>query len=256
MRKLTFFSRLHYDGSAFVGWQRQPEGRTVQGEVERVLKELTRHDIPIVAAGRTDSGVHSRGQTVSFEVPEKWTAEDLHRAMNALMPQDIWVATVGDAPKGFNARRQATSRRYRYIVGCDAESRSPFRLKYEWALGHWPDLELLNQGADLFLGEHDFTGFSAVGQEKPHYRCEIGLCEWVRREGDQGIIFNVVANRFLHHMVRFMVGTMIDVGMKKRPLEDISRLLTASDNSQTSPPAPAQGLYLMHVEYPQLKEDL
>ena len=195
------------------------------------------------------------GQTISFEVSEKWTSRDLHRAMNSLLPEDIWVESVGNAPSGFDARKQATSRRYRYVIGCDPAASSPFRRRYEWALCRWPDMSLLDKAASLFLGEYDFTAFAAVGQEKPHYRCDIILSEWVRREEGKGIIFNIEANRFLHHMVRFIVGTIVDVGMKKRPLEDISLLLAAADNSQTSTPAPAHGLYFMHAEYPQLKEE-
>ncbi len=255
MDDLTFFSRIHYLGARFAGWQRQNDERTVQGEVELALASVTQRPISITAAGRTDSGVHSLGQTISFKLPSKWQAADLHRAINSQLPDDIWVETVGRAPDGFDARRHATSRRYRYLLGCDAAARSPFRRQLEWALCRWPDMDLMNQAAALFLGEHDFTAFAAVGQEKPHYRCDVFESEWVRREGGKGIIFNVEANRFLHHMVRFLVGTMVDVGMKKRPFEDIPHLLKASDNSQTSPPAPAQGLYLMRVEYPQLEEN-
>lgn len=255
MGNLPFFSRLHYDGTAFAGWQRQRGERTVQGEVERVLTDLTQQTIPVTAAGRTDSGVHSLGQIISFEVPGQWTSRDLHRAMNSLLPADIWVESVGNAPHGFNARKQATSRRYRYVIGCDPGARSPFRQQYEWALCSWPNLSLLDEAASLFLGECDFTAFAAVGQKKPHYRCDVILSEWVRREEGKGIIFNIEANRFLHHMVRFIVGTLVDVGMKKRPLEDVALLLAAPDNSQTSPPAPAHGLYFMHVEYPQFKEE-
>lgn len=245
------FAILHYNGTNFRGWQRQKEDRTVQGEVEAVLRRLTGGPVPIIAAGRTDSGVHALGQTVSFQVPSKWNPEDLHRGLNALLPRDVWVREVGLAAPGFDARRMATARRYQYRIGCDAGARSPFRRPYEWALSRPLNAALLDRCANLFSGEHDFTAFAAVGQEKEHYRCRIAVCEWDQREGGEGVIFHVEANRFLHHMVRFMVGTMVDVGLGNRPLDDIKELLQAPDNSATSPPAPPEGLYLVRVDYPQ-----
>jgi tRNA pseudouridine38-40 synthase len=250
MQVLPCYAVLHYLGHPFSGWQRQRTHRTVQGEFERVLERLVGRRIVTHAAGRTDAGVHALGQVVSFRLPARWEPATLHRALNALLPEDIWVARVGRAPEGFHARRHATARCYRYVVGCDAGSRSPFRRPFEWALGQPLQREALDEVARCFLGEHDFRAFAAVGQEKPHYRCRVAVSCWDARPNGEGFIFTVEADRFLHHMVRFMVGTMIDVGRGRRPPEDVVRLLGGVSNAETSPPAPPEGLYFVGVRYP------
>ena len=252
MSLLACYAILQYAGHEFAGWQRQPRARTVQGEVERVLERLTSHRVVTHAAGRTDAGVHALGQVVSFRVPTSWRPADLRRALNALLPDDIWVADVGEAPDGFHARRDAEARRYRYVVGCDAAAFSPFRRPYEWALGYALDGLALAAAARALPGEHDFRSFSAVGQRKPHYRCRIALAEWSERDGGQGYIFTIEADRFLHRMVRFLVGAMVDIGRARRPAEDMERLLTHRDNREASAPAPPGGLYLVQARYPRL----
>ena len=248
-----FYAVLHYLGRDFAGWQKQSADRTVQGELEAVLERLTGQRIVTNAAGRTDAGVHALGQVVSLRLPSSWTPENAQRAMNALLPPDIWVARVGRAPEGFHARKHATSRSYRYVVGCDPAAFSPFRRTFEWALGVPLDPGAMKEAAAALQGEHDFRAFSAVGQEKPHYRCQILVAEWEARRGDEGFIFHIEADRFLHRMVRFLVGTMVDVGRGRRPPTDIARLLATAVNSEASPPAPPEGLYLMGVRYPELE---
>ncbi len=256
MPGVTTYAVLHFVGQAFSGWQRQASARTVQGEFDAALERLVGRRVATYAAGRTDTGVHALGQVVSFEMAARWSPDELLRALRAILPHDIWVAKVDRAPTGFNARRDATARRYRYVVGCDAAAHSPFRRPFEWALTHDLDRTLLHHAAAPFLGEHDFRPYSAVGQEKPHYRCRVALAEWRERNDAEGFIFTVEADRFLHRMVRFMVGTMVDVGIGRRPLEDVSRLLERPDNSETSPPAPPQGLYLLGARYSQLENEV
>jgi tRNA pseudouridine38-40 synthase len=188
-------------------------------------------------------------------MPGRWQPSTLHRALNALLPPEIWVARLGAAPEGFHARRHATSRCYRYVVGCDAAAHSPFRWPLEWALGQPLDAQLLEAAAGEVAGEHDFRAFSAVGQRKPHYRCQVAVSRWDGRPNAEGFIFTIEADRFLHRMVRFLVGTMVDVARGRRPLEDIGRLLRSTSNAETSPPAPPHGLYLVGARYPQLLKD-
>jgi tRNA pseudouridine38-40 synthase len=247
-----FLAVLHYDGGGFVGWQRQPVGRTVQGELEAVLERLAGRRTAAVGAGRTDSGVHALGQGAGFALPDRWSAEPegLRRALNALLPRDIWAERVHPMRPGFHPRRSATGRRYRYVIGTDDAARSPFRRRYEWALGRAPDLERLRAAAALLLGEHDFRGLCAAGVVTPHHRCRVALAEWAPRADGTGVTFTIEADRFLHRMVRFCVGTMVDIALARRPPEDLSRLLTASDNQAASPPAPPHGLYLVTVRYP------
>jgi tRNA pseudouridine38-40 synthase len=246
----TFLARLHFDGTGFVGWQRQPAGRSVQSEFERVLERLFERPTVAHAAGRTDAGVHAVGLAVGFAAPRRWSPTDLRRALNALLPRDCWIESVHPMQPGFHARKSAMSRRYRYDIGLDDGAASPFRRPFEWALGRPLDLAALRAAARLLLGEHDFRAFAAKGEPKPHYRCRLVRAEWRARPDGRGVSFDVEADRFLHHMVRMLVGTMVDIGLDRRPLADIEALLERGDNSETSPPAPPQGLYFVGATYP------
>jgi tRNA pseudouridine38-40 synthase len=247
----TFLATLHFDGTGFVGWQRQPAGRSVQAEFERVLERLFEHRTAAHAAGRTDAGVHAVGLGVSFHAPESWSAIALRRGLNALLPRDCWVEAVHPMRPGFHARKSATSRRYRYDIGTDDAAASPFRRRFEWALGRPLDLAALRSAATLLLGEHDFRAFAAKGAPKKHYRCRLIRSEWIVRPEGRGVEYHVEADRFLHHMIRMLVGTIVDVGLDRRPLSDIETLLERDDNLETSPPAPPQGLYFMEARYPE-----
>jgi tRNA pseudouridine38-40 synthase len=246
----TFLATLHFDGTGFVGWQRQPAGRSVQIEFERVLERLFDRSAVAHAAGRTDAGVHAVGLPVSFAAPAHWNATALRRALNALLPRDCWVDAVYPMEPGFHARKSAVSRRYRYDIGLDDAAASPFRRRFEWALDRPLDSAALRSAATLLLGEHDFRAFAAKGEPKPHYRCRLTRAEWEARPEGRGTSFHVEADRFLHHMVRMLVGTMVDIGLGRRPLADIEALLERSDNSDTSPPAPPHGLYFVAATYP------
>jgi len=246
----TFLATLHFDGTGFVGWQRQPSGRSVQAEFERVLERLFEQRAPADASGRTDAGVHAAGLGVSFSAPATWRSFSLHRALNALLPHDCWVERVERMQPGFHARKSALSRRYRYEIGTDSAAASPFRRPFEWALARPLDVATMRSAAMLLHGEHEFLAFAAKGEPKPHYRCRIAAAEWVDRADDHGLSFRVEADRFLHHMVRMLVGTMVDVGLGRRPLVDIEMLRERGDNLRTSPPAPPQGLYFVRARYP------
>jgi tRNA pseudouridine38-40 synthase len=246
----TFLATLQFDGTGFVGWQRQPAGRSVQAEFERVLERLFGARAPAHAAGRTDAGVHAEGLPASFSAPDHWTPADLRRALNALLPPECWVAAVAPMQPGFHARTSALSRRYRYDIGTDDAAASPFRRPFEWSLGRRLDLGALRAAATLLHGEHDFRAYAVTGQAKRHYRCRIVAAEWSERSAGRGVSFHVEADRFLHHMVRMLVGTMVDVGLGRRPLADIEMLLEVGDNQRTSPPAPPQGLYFVRATYP------
>jgi tRNA pseudouridine38-40 synthase len=257
----TYLALLHYDGRDFAGWQRQPESRTVQAEFERVLERLCGRGVGAQAAGRPDAGVHATGMGVSFAVPDRWTAVPLQRALNALLPRDCWVERLSRMTAGFHARKSATGRRYRYDVGTDAAAASPFRRPYEWALGRTLDGSLLQGAAAMIAGTHQFQAFAVrkPGSEVDRpggarragpYQCTIRTTRWEPRPGDRGFSFHVAADRFLHHMVRFLVGTMVDIALGRRPIDDMATLLASGDNQATSPPAPPQGLYFVAAEYP------
>ena len=241
---------LQYDGAAFSGWQRQPSQRTVQGVVEEALERLCASPIAALGSGRTDAGVHARGQAVGVRVPDRWDVPKLQRALNSVLPNDVWVARATEMRDTFHARYSAVSRRYTYYVGTDDEAGSPFRNRYELAFGQPLERGALNAAAARLEGEHCFRGFAVAGTAPAHddHRCRVSNAGWSERSG--GLVFAIEANRFLHHMVRFLVGTMLDIATGRRPLADLSRLLDASDNRDVSPPAPPHALFLDAVTYP------
>jgi len=242
---------LHYDGACFAGWQRQPETRTVQGVLEETLARLCATPTPVIGAGRTDAGVHARGQAAGVRVAARWSAPSLRRALNATLPDDVWVAAAHEMRPEFHARYSATARGYRYVVGTDEEARSPFRRRWEWTFARAVDEERLGGAAAALVGEHRFLAFAVRGTAPADddHRCVVREARW-RRDGGGRLVFEVVANRFLHHMVRFLVGTMLDEASGRRETGTVRRLLDAADNREVSPPAPAHALFLERVEYP------
>jgi len=246
----TFQLVLHYDGARFAGWQRQPDARTVQGDLEAALARLCGGPVRVTGAGRTDAGVHARGQAASVQVPDRWTAASLRRAMNGVLPQDVWVAATHEMRAEFHARFHATARRYAYLLGTDADAMSPFRRGREYALVRAPDRARVDAAAAMLPGDHCFRAFAVKGTAPAddEHRCVVYHAGWREREG--GLAFVIEANRFLHHMVRFLVGTMLDIGWGRREPEDVARLLAAPDNSEVSAPAPPHALYLDAVTYP------
>ena len=241
---------LHYDGAGFHGWQQQPGLRTVQGVLEEALERLSGSQVAALGSGRTDAGVHARGQSVGVRVPQRWAPRELRRALNAVLPRDVWVAAAAEMRPEFHARYSAVSRRYAYRVGLDADAESPFRRQREFAFRHPLDVDALDGAAALITGQRQFVAFAVRGTAPPDddHRCHVLSARWERRRG--GLTFRITANRFLHHMVRFLVGTMLDVGSGRRPAGDMLDLLQATDNADVSPPAPPHGLYLECVEYP------
>ncbi|MEX2325470.1 MAG: tRNA pseudouridine(38-40) synthase TruA [Gemmatimonadaceae bacterium] len=241
---------LHYDGSGFAGWQRQLDEPTVQGALEDTLAKLTQKRLTVIGAGRTDAGVHARGQAVGVRVPEKWRANPLRRALNATLPGSIWVAAAHEMSDAFHARYSAVARRYSYRVGLDEEAWSPFRRRYEWAMDRGIDLAVLAASAEAVVGEHAFLAFAVKGTApaSDDHRCTVHSAGWRERPG--GLTFEIEANRFLHHMVRYLVGTMVQAASGRRSPDSVARLLSETDNRDVSPPAPAHALFLEQVRYP------
>jgi tRNA pseudouridine38-40 synthase len=241
---------LHYDGARFSGWQRQPRERTVQGDLEAAVSRLCGAPIAVVGAGRTDAGVHARGQAAGVRVPDKWSALALRRSMNAILPDDVWIAAAFEMRDDFHPRYSAVSRSYSYYVGTDDFASSPFRRTTELVWRKPLDLGRLSAAARSIEGKHCFRAFAVKGTapEKDDHVCTVARAAW--RERDGGLVFEIRADRFLHHMVRFLVGTMLEIGEGRREPELISELLAQDDNSNVSQPAPPHGLFLESVEYP------
>jgi tRNA pseudouridine38-40 synthase len=183
-------------------------------------------------------------------VPERWDAARIRRALNAILPRDVWVAAAFEMRPDFHARYSAVSRRYCYYVGTDDDARSPFRRPHELPLDRPIDREMLDRAAALFAGDHCFRAFAVAGTapDQDDHRCSVSVARWRDRPG--GLLFEIEANRFLHHMVRFLVGTMLEIATGRRAFDDLGALLDSTDNSDVSPPAPPHALFLDHVYYP------
>jgi len=249
---LTRFAlRIHYDGSAFHGWQLQARERTVQGEVEAVLQRITGARRPVVASGRTDRGVHADGQVASVDIPApRWTAEKLRRSLNALLPREVWIERVWRVSRTFHPRFDARRRTYLYRLGLEHKAGSPFHRAWCWDVSaDRPQEALLREGADAIPGDRSFRRFAKAGQPERGERCRVHAARWEEWDGP-GIQFRITADRYLHHMVRYLVGTLVEVGQERRPLRDLVELLQNPDTPlRTSPPAPPEGLFLHRVEY-------
>lgn len=240
---------LQYDGSQFFGWQIQKKERTVQGELQAALEKLTGAPRAVLGSGRTDRGVHARGQVAAVTVPERWTPEALKKSLNAVLAEDIWVSQVDAVHDGFQPRFDATARTYTYRVGTTSESMSPFLRRWCWPLGSPLAQAELNRAAAILVGTHSFEAFAKAGQPERGFICTIQSAEWSPWE-NVGLTFTVTADRYLHHMVRYLVGTMVDIARGRRPFEELADLLANPRAGSTSPPAPPEGLFLTQVEYP------
>ena len=237
---------IEYDGTELLGFQIQTQGRTVQGEIENVLLRLTQTPVRVTGAGRTDAGVHASGQVIAFRAPWKHSLAELHRAVNALLPEDISFRSLDIAPEGFHPRFSALKRCYRYQIG-QWPGHSPLRSRYAWELGPGLDIEAMQRAADYLLGSHDFATFGQPPQGEITIR-EIFSAAW--RPESPTLYFDVCANAFLRRMVRTITAALVQVGQRHRPPEDIPALIAARDRSLAPPPAPAKGLILTQVFYP------
>lgn len=240
---------VHYDGSALHGWQVQPRGPTVQGELERAAGRLAGGRRPVLGAGRTDAGVHACGQAAAVDMPSSWTAEALAKSLNALLPGDIWIESAQAVPREFHPRYDAVSRTYAYHVGTAPRAASPFQRRWCWPLaGSSFDPDRAARAAEVLPGLHDFRAFAKAGQPGRDCRCRVEHAAW-RKWNGIGVVFDITANRFLHRMVRYLVGTMADIARGRRPASDMTRLLDAEPGFVTSRPAPPSGLFLARVNY-------
>lgn len=237
---------IAYNGARFHGWQVQPGDETIQGLLEARLAELYGTRIILHGSGRTDAGVHAEGQVAHFFAPPRIPPDRLPLALNARLPQDVRVLAARSAPPGFHARKSATGKRYRYQV-VNARILSPFQAPFCHHERRPLDISAMTRAAGFLAGTHDFTSFCAhVEGEEDRVRT-IRSFRLIRR--GSLIVLRVEANGFLHHMVRNLAGTLLEVGLSQRQAEDIPRLLAAKDRKQAGPTAPPQGLFLERVFY-------
>jgi tRNA pseudouridine38-40 synthase len=235
-----------YVGTRYAGWQRQPGKPSVQEELERAVEQVTGRPARVVGAGRTDAGVHALAQVAHLRTESRIPAARLPPALNHHLPPDVAVRFAEDAPEGFHARRDARWRAYRYVIW-NRPGRNPFLVDRALA---WPGplgLERMQEAADLLLGHHDFAAFSATGSHPRTTWCTVYRFR-VRPRGPF-VLVDVVADRFLRHMVRMLVGTLLEVGSGRRPPADVLEVLASRDSQRAGPVVAAGGLYLVRVGY-------
>ena len=242
----TWKVTLEYEGTAYGGWQRQPDKPTIQAAVERALQGLTQREVAVVGAGRTDAGVHALGQVASFRSdgtmgPEEWT-----RGLNALLPNDICVLSTERVPDDFHARHSARGKVYEYRI-LNRRERSALHSHRAWHVSAMLDLEAMRTAGRLVVGPHDFRSFQG-----PNSRTENPVCDLRRfevREKDHIILIQAEADRFLKQMIRALVGTVVEIGQGKRSSRAMKEILEAADRRAAGYTAPAHGLYLVRVDY-------
>ena len=238
---------LAYDGTAYRGFQLQPNGPTIQSVIEEALGRLLQEPVRLRPAGRTDAGVHARTQVADFADSGNRPIDTILRGGNALLPADIRILSAEEAPASFDARRDAREKEYRYFLHLRPVD-SPFHSRFAWHIGKPLDLEAMRKGLAHVVGEHDFASFRGQGctaktTVRAIFRAEL-------HDRSSGLHFIVISgDGFLRHMVRNIVGTIIEVGKGNYPIERVRELLSLRDRSQAGPTAPARGLFLWNIAY-------
>ncbi|MGH7825264.1 MAG: tRNA pseudouridine(38-40) synthase TruA [Candidatus Binatia bacterium] len=237
---------IEYDGTNYHGWQIQPNGETIQAILERAISTFFGIHTRLIGSGRTDAGVHALGQVANFFCDGAPDLAKLGRGLNALTPPDVVIKAVEIAPDSFDSRRSAKSRVYQYRI-LNRAFPSSFHLNRAWHIHDSLRLEPMREAIVLLEGEMDFTSFQAAGCDADHavrkvYRNSLEKC-------DEFLLYNVEATAFLRHMVRNIVGTLVEVGRKQRSPQSFGELLEARDRTKAGPTAPAHGLFLMEVKY-------
>jgi tRNA pseudouridine38-40 synthase len=250
-----YVATLAYDGTGYYGFQRQKHLPTVQSAVETAISNITRQTVTIIGAGRTDTGVHAVGQVIAFDVEWKHPDTALLLAINSKLPADIALQQVWQQD-GFHPRYDALSRQYRYSVIC-LTTRNPLLNRQAWQIFGEPlDIDLMQAAAEQLIGKHDFGAFGTPPQKgSTNTVREIYLSQWVKVPSDYGemITYRVRATAFLYHMVRRIVGTLVQVGRKRLSLNEFSAIVASRDLQQAKSLAPPQGLVFEAVRYPQHK---
>ena len=237
---------LEYDGTAYSGWQRQPDQPTIQEAVETAILGVTQINVPVIGAGRTDAGVHALGQVASFHIDRDMTPREWTRALNAHLPTSIVVRSAARMPDTFHARYSAKGKLYEYRI-LNRPERPAVERDYCWHIHQPLDDAAMNQAGLALIGSLDFSSFQTQPTDNDDPICHMQRFT-VFREGDR-LRTEAYADRFLKQMIRSIVGTLVEVGLNKRTPESLNTILKARDRSAAGKTAPPQGLFLVRVDY-------
>ncbi len=244
---LRYFIELSYDGTAYCGWQIQPNGESVQGTLQKALAALLREDIAVTGAGRTDAGVHAAKMVAHVDIPDELSISTTHLEyrLNAILPHDIAIHKIYPVADDAHARFSARARTYYYYVHT---RKSPFLRDRSWRLVKTPDFESMNLAAAVLLEYEDFTSFSKVNTDTKTNICHVRCARWVQLS-DHEWRFEITADRFLRNMVRAIVGTLMEVGRGLLTVDGFRKVIEQKDRSAAGDSVPARGLFLQEVEY-------
>ena len=246
MELTRYFIELSYDGSAYHGWQRQTNAISVQQVLEEALSRLARNSISLLGAGRTDTGVHALQMYAHFDVSQKIAnTRELIFHLNGFLKDDISIKGIRQVQPNANARFDATCRHYEYHI---STAKDPFHSQFHYYLKNQPDIDMMNEAAKSLMLYQDFQCFSKTNTDVKTFLCDIKKAVW-KKEGSS-LIFYISSNRFLRNMVRSIVGTLLEVGYKKRKVEDMEDLIRRKDRRRAGFSVPAHGLYLSRIDYP------
>lgn len=238
---------IAYDGTEYAGFQKQPNAPTIQGELEAVLKRMHRMEIAVIGSGRTDAGVHAKGQVIHFESGLQLQAAQWQRALNAQLPEAIRILKVEQVASDFHARYSACAKEYRYFIHRE-EVRNPFLRRYSLHLPYFLDVKRMQEAAHLLKGTHDFTAFSSARTEVNNKVRTIEKLS-IHTRGKM-LVIRCRGDGFLYNMVRIIVGTLLEVGQGRKSLEDVEQALKNGERTLAGPTVPAHGLFLWEVFYP------
>jgi tRNA pseudouridine38-40 synthase len=242
---------ISYDGTAYSGWQIQPNGVTIQELIQKAVREMTGEENNVVGAGRTDAGVHAFAQVASFRTERDISTDGFWQGLNSSLPPDIRIVVVEEASESFHPIRDSKSKHYRYIISVGGFE-DPLNLNRSWFMRRPFDLELMNQAAGCLVGEQDFSAFRASDASGASPVKSVFSAHWNEEKLTDKYInyyFEIKGNGFLKNMVRNIVGTLVDVGLKKITPDDFKNILDSKDRKKAGICAPASGLYLVSVEY-------
>jgi len=237
---------IEYDGTNYQGWQSQKNKQTIQDVLEVVLSRIVNHKIRLIGSGRTDSGVHALGQVANFWTYSQISLTGLLKGANSLLPPDILIKSIEEVPENFHARFSATSRIYEYRIW-NAPQPSVFHRYYYWWIKEPLNLNRMEEGVIYLIGEHDFSSFQGSDHKKKNSVREVKSAEFKRNGAE--LIFSIQANAFLRHMVRNIVGTLVEIGKEKISPPELKEILNSRNRSCAGKTAPAHGLFLKEVCY-------
>jgi tRNA pseudouridine38-40 synthase len=242
---MRYFFRVEYDGTEFGGWQRQPNAISIQEKLEEAFSTALRVPLEITGAGRTDAGVHAAGQGAHIDIPKEIDIKKCELSVNALLPSSIAIYNLKLVDDLFHARFSAVRRRYKYFI---SKTKRPLLYKRVWMVFYPVDWNIVKTNISYLPGSHDFSSFCSSGCGTENMNCSISNTEIVERDGI--IIFTIEADRFIYKMVRSLTGTLIDIG-RGYLKTDIKELLASKDRTKSGQTAPASGLVLDYVSYPE-----